>query len=266
MVTPLPFLLALSLIPGQPGQLTLTNVRATYGVQGAPRPNTKFLPGDNFVLSFDVEGLKTDEGGQVLYSIAMGVTDSTGKVLLKQEPRDLVANNSLGGNRLQAFASIRIGLDQPPGQYTVKVAVTDRATRATGTLSRTYEVLPKGFDLVRLSTSYDSEGKIPAAFVGEGQTIWVNFFAVGFGRSGAQEQPNLSVVMRILDETGRPTLLKPFAGEINNKVPAKALSLPMQFMVELNRPGKFTLELKATDKITGQSATVSYPLDVLKAK
>ncbi len=266
MLMSLPILLLLSLAPGQSGQLNLSNVRATYGILGATRPDTKFLPGDSFVLCFDIDGVKADDSGKVLYSIAMQVTDAAGKVYLKQEPQELEANNSLGGTSLQAFASIQIGLDQPPGNYTVRVAVTDRATRALGTLTRTYEVLPKGFGLVRLNTTYDADGKIAAPFVGEGQVLFVNFLAVGFGRDQAQAQPNLSVVMRILDQTGRPTLATPYTGVVNKDIPAKALSVPMQFIVELNRPGQFTLELKATDKVTGQSATLSYTLKVRELK
>ena len=266
MLTSLPVLLLLSLAPGQSGQLNLTNVRATYGILGATRPDTKFLPGDSFVLCFDVEGVKADDAGKVLYSIGMEVTDAAGKVHLKQEPQELEANTSLGGTSLQAYASIQIGLDQPPGQYTVKLTATDRASRATGTLTRTYEVLPKGFGLVRLHTTYDADGKIVAPYVGEGQVLFVNFLAVGFGRDPAQAQPNLSVVMRILDQTGKPTLARPYSGEVNKDIPAKALSVPMQFIVELNRPGQFTLELKATDKVTGQSGTLSYPLKVRELK
>jgi hypothetical protein len=256
----------LSLAPGQTGQLNLANVRATYGILGATRPDAKVLPGDSFVLCFDIEGVKADEAGKVLYSIGMEVTDAAGKVYFKQEPRELEANNSLGGTSLQAFASIQIGLDQPPGKYTVKVTVTDRATQAKGTLTRAYEVLPKGFGLVRLNLSYDADGKIAAPYVGEGQIVFVNFLAVGFGRDSAQAQPNLSVEMRILDQTGKPTLAKPYSGVVNRDIPAKALSVPMQFVVELNRPGQFTLELKATDKVTGQSATLSYPLKVRELK
>jgi hypothetical protein len=264
--TPLPLLLVLSLVPAQAGRLNLANVRTTYGVLGASRPDTRILPGDHFVVSFDIEGLKTDDAGKVHYGIGMEVSDAAGKVHLKQDPHELETTNSLGGTSLQAFASLQVGLDQPPGTYRVKVTAIDRTTRAMGTLTQAYEVLPKGFGLVRFSTTYDSDGKIQAPFVGEGQNIFVNFLAVGFGRDKAQGQPNLSVAMRILDENGRPTLAKPFMGEISKEVPEKALSVPMQFMIELNRPGKFTVELKATDKVTGQTATLSYPLDVLKLK
>ena len=47
-------------------------------------------------------------------------------------------------------------------------------------------------------------------------------------------------------------------------VPEKALALPFRFELELNRPGKFTLELKATDTVANKEATVSFPVTVAK--
>ena len=72
--------------------------------------------------------------------------------------------------------------------------------------------------------------------------------------------------MRAVDEEGRPTLARPFTGEVNQKVPEKALAIPLQFMLDLNRAGKFTIQLKATDKSTGQTVGLSLPLAVLKTK
>ena len=95
--------------------------------------------------------------------------------------------------------------------------------------------------------------------------MWVNFSTVGIKRDD-RGQPNLAVALRVLDDTGRPTLAQPLAGEVREKVPDRALAVPMQFLLDLNRPGKFTLELKAMDKSSGDSATISLPLNVLKTK
>ena len=84
----LAFVAALGSVPAQPGQLALTHARLTYGALGAPRPTNKFLPGDSFVLAFDIEGIKADANGKVLYSMGMEVTDQSGKVHFKQVPRD----------------------------------------------------------------------------------------------------------------------------------------------------------------------------------
>src|SRR2546427_725234 len=77
MWTTLAFAAALTLAPAQAGQLELTNARTTYGLLGAPRTDGKYLPGDSFTLSFDIEGMTVDDSGKVLYSIALEVADSS---------------------------------------------------------------------------------------------------------------------------------------------------------------------------------------------
>ncbi len=255
---------ALSLGPAQAGQLNLTNVRATHGVLGMPRADTKVLPGDRLVISFDIDGIQADADGKVLYSIGMEVADGTGKVQFKQDPQDREAHNSLGGNSVPAYASVQIGLEMPDGDYTLKVKVTDRQAKASATLERKFTVLAKAFGLVRLATTADAEGQVPLPFAGVGQSLWVNFAAVGFGRAKSTGQPDIEVTLRILDADGRATTAKPFSGRVNQDVPKNAGAVPMQFLLDLNRPGKFTVELKATDKVTGKEATQTFPLTVQK--
>jgi hypothetical protein len=36
--------------------------------------------------------------------------------------------------------------------------------------------------------------------------------------------------------------------------PSYRKGIPMQFVIQLNRPGKFKIELKATDEIAGKAA------------
>jgi hypothetical protein len=267
MWTTLAFVAALSLAPGESGGLTLSNARTTSGVLGATRPDNKFLPGDTLVLSFDIDGIRVDRDGNYFYSVGMEVTDADGKPVFKQAPHEQQASNALGGTSLPAFATLQIGLDQPPGTYTLKVTVADLAARTSQTLTRSYEVLPRAFGLVRPSLSSDPEGHYPLPFVGAGQPFWVNFSAVGFGRDRAKGKPDLAVTMRLLDEDGRPTTAKPLVGATNQEeIPAKVQDLSMQFLVAPNRVGRFTIELKATDKVDGKTATLSLPLAVLKAK
>jgi hypothetical protein len=256
---------ALVLAPGRADALTLSNVRGTYGILGAPRADTKFLPGDQFVLSFDIEGVQVDDGGKVLYSIAMEVLDTQGKSKFKQAPRDLETLNALGGTSVPGYAELKIGADQPPGKYQMKVTVSDRAAKTSQAVTRDFEILPKTFGLVRLTTTSDPEAAIPAPFMGEGQTLWISFGAVGFDRD-SKGQPNLTTTLRVLDDAGRPTIAKPLAGEVKDNIPKDVKVLPMQFALSLNRAGKFTVEVKATDKLTGKSATLSVPIQVLKPK
>src|SRR5438445_13567674 len=94
MFTTLAFVTALSLAPAQ-AQLALTNDQVTYGYLGAARPDTKFLPGDIFFLTFDIENVKVNDNGEVLYSMGMEVRDSNGKQVFAQKPQDKKAGNRL---------------------------------------------------------------------------------------------------------------------------------------------------------------------------
>src|SRR5207245_11145284 len=100
---------------------------------GAGRPDTKLLPVDIFFLTFDLENVKVNDNGEVLYSMGMEVCDSNGKQVFAQKPQDKKAVNTLGGTRLPAFAHVFCGSDQLQGEYTARVAVTDRARKEAKT-------------------------------------------------------------------------------------------------------------------------------------
>jgi hypothetical protein len=264
MWTTTAFVTILCLAPNQAGQLALANPHLTYGILGAPRSDTRFLPGDSLVFAFDIQGVKADAAGKVNYAIGLEVTDASGKTVFKQEPQDRQANLTLGGNSLPGFATVQIGAEQPAGSYTLKVTVTDRTAKASQSATLSYQVLPKAFGLVRQYMSQDPEGRFPAALVGEGETLWLSFSAVGFGRD-SRTQPNIAVSLQVMDENGKPTLPQPYTGEVSKDVP-NTPGIPMQFMLELNRAGKFTIEVKATDNVSKKSANFTMPLVVSKVK
>jgi hypothetical protein len=257
----------LALLPDQGGRLALTNAQFTQGYMGAERTGNQFLPGDVVYLRFDIENISVDETGRIRYRMGMELRDARGKPLFRQEPADRVAYNALGGTTLPSMAQVDVGLDQQPGTYTLVLTVTDLVTKATDNLERKFEVLKPAFGLVRLSTSADADdhGRVPPLGA-VGSNLFVNFFAVRFGRDQAKKQPNVRVEMVVRDEAGNPTVARPFVAVANEGVPEKASLLAMQFSLALNRPGKFTVELKATDLIGNQIARLSFPLQVVKAR
>jgi hypothetical protein len=272
MWTTLACVAALSLAPNQAGQLKLSNDQVTYGLLGPVRPDSKFLPGDVFFVSFDIENATVDKAGEVQYSMQMEVRDEKNKSLFKQAPRNLKALNSLGGRTLPAFAHVNIGLDQPPGIYTLEVTVTDLGSKSktspTATLTRKFQVLPLTFALIRpqLSTiASETPERFPAPNVGvPGQVVWVNFAAVGFKRDDKDKDPNMHVTMEVLDEKGKPTLDVPFTGDANKDVPKNFNLVPMQFWLAFNRPGKFTVRLIAEDKVAKtKSPPLTFPITVI---
>jgi hypothetical protein len=258
-------LAVLGAAPAQAGELTLTRVRSTHGIMGPTRAEDKLLPGDTYVVCFDIGGMAVGADGKVSYSMGLEVTDAAGKVLFSQEPANLETTASLGGDRVPAFARIDVGLRQPPGEYTLKVSILDRATGRKGTLTRKATLLPKGFGMVRLALTADAEGNIPLPVFASGGTAFVHFGAVGFGRDKDSKQPSLRFAVRVLDESGKPTAEKERASEVSKGVPADFLAVPMSFPLTLNRPGKFTVEVTATDATSNQRAKLSFPIKVIDA-
>jgi hypothetical protein len=266
MWTTLVLAAALSTAPHDVGALALSNVRATYGPHGIARGDNKLSPGDHLFLSFEIDGITVDANGKALYSMATEVSDGKNKTLFKQDPRDLEALATLGGATLPAFVQVDTPLTQPAGDYTVKVTVTDRANKRTQTLSQMFQVQPAGFAIVRLTTTTDPEARFTRSVFGVGDTLWLNYSLVGFSRDKTSTQPDLTIECRVLDDKGQPTMAKPFEGAINKDLPSNSPAAPVQFQLSLNRPGKFTVELKATDKIAKKTATVTFPLTVVPSK
>jgi hypothetical protein len=264
-------LAALAFTPAQSGQLQLANDRPTYGIMGATRPDGKVLPGDVYCVTFDVLHLQEDQSGKVSYSMGLELTNPKGKTQFKRDPQEMEVVNGLGGHSMPAFAAVEIGTDYPAGEYTLKVTVTDRAAKATQTLTRRFEVTPMTFGIVLLRTSYATQGLPPAPSIGvAGQTIMVDYAAVGFQRD-SKKQPNVTGAMEIVDEQNKPVLPQEAVSEnIMNAANKEALStaeiLPLHFTVFLNRPGKFTVKVKAIDKVGNKVAEASLPLTVLDSK
>jgi hypothetical protein len=267
MIATLALLSALSVVPAQEGQLRIANDRPTYCMWGAPRAGTKYIPGDVYFLSFDIENLTLDKNGKVSYRMSMEVLDKDNKSKFKSEPDKSELISSLGGGRLPAYVFAPLGTDMEAGEYAVKVEVEDLAAKKKVELVKKFEVTAKDFGIVRINTSFDYEAKVPAPSVAvPGQAVWVNFAITGFKRADKTKQPNIAIEWRVLDENGKPTLDKPIPGEITEGVKESWSLVPSSYFLTLNRAGKFTIELKAVDKLSDKTATLKFPITVVDIK
>jgi hypothetical protein len=252
-------------IPAQTGKLDLTNIRSTYGILGPERKGNKLLPGDLFVVMFDIEGLKVKDTGEVEYSMGVEMKDKAGNKQFKLEPQNLKAFNALGGSRLPAYAKTDIGLDTPAGEYTLIVTVTDIATKETKTIERKFEVekLEKNkLGIVGLVLTDFQGAPMPPVGV-PGQNLFVNYSLVGFAVD-QKMNPDLKFEMRILDADGKPTFVKPDVAEVKAANAQNAKRIPNQYQVPLNRSGKYTIELKATDLIANTTVEARVPITVVE--
>ncbi len=263
MWTSLAMVAALSLAPAQAGGLKLTNERLTYGTLGPPRADGKYLPGDVFCMTFDIEGLKVQAGGKAAYSLGFQVLDPKGKLVYGEDPRDLETVLHLGGNRVPASPFWIITPDQAAGTYEFKMTVRDRTANTSAALNRKFEVLPKAFGLVGLQIA---AGQIQAPPVGVvGQEVFLNFAVIGFERDKAKKQPSVLLEMNILDQNKKPTLDKPIMGAIPPEtVQETDIAVTAYFLLKLNRAGSYTVELKGTDQLSKKTATLTVPIRVLE--
>jgi hypothetical protein len=247
-----------------PAQLELKNVRTTYGILGQERKDDEFLPGDVVVVAFDVEGLKVKPDGRVQYAMGMELTKKgKNKPEFKHEPDDREAMNSLGGSTLPMFVNSVIGTDTAPGEYVLKVTVRDRQVKGSEkVLEKAFKVKKPDLGFVRVRfLSFRGDPVPPIAVAG--QRIDLNFMLVGI-ESGKDKLPHVSFEMQVLDSAGKSVLEKPFKGDLRDDV-TKTLG-QMTFVpipLELNRPGKFKVMLKATDNISKKKTELALDLDVL---
>ena len=152
--------------PAQPADLKLTNVRTTVGELDPPRAAGAVLPGDVLFIAYDIDGISIDGEGRAKYTMTMEVVNATGARILpppnepKPEPREMEEFVPLRGNKMPARAFVTIGLDQPAGNYTCKLAVTDTKTKATGNLSVKFEVAKKEFGVVAVYTTIGATQRI----------------------------------------------------------------------------------------------------------
>jgi hypothetical protein len=260
---------ALHLAPGQSG-LEFKNVRATYGPLGQERKDDKVLPGDFYFLHFDIDGLTVDKDDRIRYSMAVEFLNSKGELQFKKDAVPQETFNNLGGNRVPAFANVSIGLDVTPGEYSLKVTVTDLANKKTAELPRKFEVLPKGFGLVRVGFAYplamlEPPPSPPLGVVG--QNLILHFTAVEVGLND-KRNADLLATFQIFDESGQPTMKKPIETRVTELDDAmrKYRVAPLNFPIALNRTGKFKVQFSVTDKITGKKAEQTLDLTVLEVK
>ena len=254
--------------PGQTQALKLTNIRATYGILGAERKDTKILPGDIYCISFNIDGLKANEEDRASYRLTLQVTNKAGKVVYTFGPVDQEVYLSLGGSTTQSSVILTTDLNQAAGEYTARVVVVDKMAKVKKEFTRKVEILDKEFGIVRLRTTRDPDGRLAAPQVGVvGEFLSIQFSVVHFDRDATRrQQPDLAAEMRILDEKNLPTSPKPNTGGVNDDVPLSSVGVDMRFTIALNRPGKFTIELQVTDKVSKKKVKKLLPLTVLDQK
>jgi hypothetical protein len=259
--------LSLALLqPAQTGKLEIVNIRATYGLLGASRPDYGILPGDMLYIAFDIAGLQADDKGRLSFGTILEVDDGKGKTIFKEDLGKMPAIvNLLGGGRVPHSVMISTGLEQSPGTYRAKVTVHDYQANKDANFTRDFTLLQPDFGLVRVQLYYDRLSQYPAPPAGAvGQTLFLNFVPCHFKRD-AKNEAGFTVEFTVLDDKGSPTPVKPLSGGQSN-LKEEVTYVQLRFDVPLQRAGHFKMVIKATDQVSKKTVTLSLPLNVVEVK
>lgn len=256
------------LLPAQPrpvapptGAVEFRNVRATMGLLGPARKDQdRFQPGELILYSFDLVNLQSTPEGLCRYALGVEFLDSKGAILFPKEDmrlRESQALCPLAGNQVPTFAFADTDPDLKPGRYMFRVKVTDRLSGRTGTLEKSFEIVPRSFSLIRLSWMYSTSGETAPPLGTPGQGFLLTFVVSQFSVEDKTGRSDVEVTIKVLDESGKPVAMKPFTGQIS--VPedeARRFHL-IRFPFQPNRPGQFVLEITATDRKAAGSPVTS---------
>ena len=251
-------LTALCLVTASAPALELKNVRPCYGPLGATRTDTKCMPGDSLFITYDIEGLKIDEKtGRASYNTKLELIDGTNKVAFtKDTPNDVAPQ--LGGTRMPGDLFVILPRSQAPGKHRVRLTVTDKLAKDSKTFDYFFDVVAPGFGFVGIT----------APAVGFPGQSYVASFALVDMTLDAKKQPNVDIVMRVYEQTGKNLVAPPIYSNLPKDLPEeidlkKENFVPMQFPIYLNRTGSFIIEVMAQDKIAKKTIQLRYPLTVL---
>ncbi len=269
MWTSLVLLGALASLPSQSGGPKINNVRFTTGPFGSvvKDKTPELQTGDMCYVYYDVDNLTVDEFGKAIYTITMEITNGKGSQIFSDGPKDGEAYLSLGGTTMPAYARSLITKDQDPGEYTVKVTITDRANKASTDMTRKFKIKKSEFGIVQPGLKLAGEQGIvdtPPSFA-VGQTPIVHGYVGNFGRDKKNNQPDLEITFSVL-EKDKPTTKKPAVQVINDKVDPKQDFLELSYPVDCNRAGSFVIVMTATDKVSGKTDKKEFPITVQELK
>ena len=195
----------------------------------------------------------------------MRVTDAQGKVYFNNldKPTEQSMILPLGASKLPAQAFFAIGLDMR-GSFTCNVTVADKASNTNKSFTKDFAVAPPAFGIVGFHTSYDIEDNFRAPMTGvAGQALFMHFVTVNFTRDTGTKQPHNQIELRALDATTKqPMTEQPLVYEVKKDIKEDVTAIDWHLALPLNRPGTYTVELKAEDKINGKTYKISFPVEV----
>jgi hypothetical protein len=243
-------------------KVEVVNVQASLGPLGPERVSADYYPHDEVFHRYTVTGLQSDASGGIDVTLESRIFDAAGKDV--QTSRDpLKGKLELAGGSFAGTSVVRLDEQFSAGDYTLIVTVKDNLSGEQTQFSRKFTVKPAQFTIISPRFFYgDTEQPAPAGGL-VGQLLRVRLKAIGF--RGNQGKIDAELAVQVLDEQGKELLPQPKRGTLKSddvKEVRAATTLNFTEVINLNRPGIFTLRMIVTDKIGKQTTSLDVPLVV----
>jgi hypothetical protein len=254
-------LVVLGLVPNMSSAVEIKKIRVCYGPLGPTREVAKCLPRDVLCITYEIEGLALDpKTKKASYETTLELLDANENVLFRK-PLPAEAIPHLGGTSMPGDLFVTMGDKQAPGKYQIRLTINDKVGKDRKAFKYDFEVVPETFGFVRVAT-------MAVGF--PGQYHVPEFALANFTLDAKMKQPNAEVTIRIFDDKGT-AVSEPVKMLLPRDMPEgtdleKLNFVQLTYPVYLNRAGRFTIEVQATDKNGNKKAELRYPLTVLDIK
>ena len=117
-------------------KLEIKNVQPAHGLLGPARTSDDVYPLDEYLVRYQVTGVKPDKEGKADLEITAILLGPDGKAVFQHKTPPAPRPLSLGGDVVQTFGSFTFPEKAPPGAYKLTVSVLDRISNEIASFER----------------------------------------------------------------------------------------------------------------------------------
>jgi hypothetical protein len=245
-------------------KLEIKNVQPAHGPLGPARTSDDVYPLDEYLVRYQVAGVKANADGKAELEVSVRLTNADGKVVYETKPTTRKFDLSLGGDVVQTYGFVTFSEKAPPGEYKLTVTVRDKVSNESASFDRKITCKPASFQIIVPRFYHDSDASVPAGttlLVGE--TLHYRFRVIGFDTS----QKRVGLIMRavMVDADGKSLGARPLEvkGETTDPVKADTRRAAFSGQAALHRAGEFKLRVEVEDTIGKKLTTFETPIKVV---
>ncbi len=256
-------MLTVAACPAAFAKLEIANVQPAHGLLGPARASDDVFPLDEYVVRFQLAGVKLTPDGKTDCELAIRLVNAAGKSVVDTKA-GLQRVLSLGGDAVTTFAVVTFPVAAPAGEYKLTVTVRDRVASETASFERTLTCKAAEFRILAPRFSHDPEGKLPAGTTGiAGESLYYRFKVIGYDKA---KKVSLTMKAEVTDAAGKVVDAKPLVTNAETTDPDKLagmLQANFSGTVALNRVGEFKLKITVEDNVAKKTATFEAPIKAL---